>query len=167
MKKRYGPFADRLLKAYPTAADAVPKTARDLARDSAFGWHTWVWARLQSEHGKAKAYYYYFDQHPDYPAGSPEAGHGSPHGADVAYVFEHLTTFTGPPHPRIERISDAMAATGPTSPNTEIPTARRSSVARVQRRESSGDVLCRDSAYRACSQCGVAASSGRLLRLEA
>jgi para-nitrobenzyl esterase len=40
VKKRYGPFADRLLEAYPAASDSVPKTARDLARDSAFGWHT-------------------------------------------------------------------------------------------------------------------------------
>ncbi len=110
VKKRYGPFADRLLKAYPAAADAVPKTARDLARDSAFGWHTWVWAGLQSAHGQGKAYYYYFDQHPAYPAGSPEAGHGSPHGADVAYVFEHLYDIHRPPTPADERISDAMAA---------------------------------------------------------
>jgi hypothetical protein len=35
VKKGYGPFADRLLEAYPTASDFVPKTARDLARDSA------------------------------------------------------------------------------------------------------------------------------------
>ncbi len=110
VRKRYGPFADRLLEAYPVAADSVPKTARDLARDSAFGWHTWVWARLQSQHGKGKAYYYYFDQHPEYPAGSPQAGHGSPHGAEVAYVFEHLYDTHRPATPADERISDAMAA---------------------------------------------------------
>jgi para-nitrobenzyl esterase len=110
VRKRYGPFADRLLQAYPTAADAVPKTARDLARDSAFGWHTWVWARLQSQQGSGKVYYYYFDQHPEYKAGSPEAGHGSPHGADVAYVFEHLEEIHRPATPEDQRISDAMAA---------------------------------------------------------
>ena len=47
MRERYGPFADRLLAAYRAAGDTVTKTARDLARDSAFGWHTWSWARLQ------------------------------------------------------------------------------------------------------------------------
>jgi para-nitrobenzyl esterase len=108
--KRYGPFADRLLKAYPTAADAVPKTARDLARDSAFGWHTWVWSRLQSKYGKGKVFYYYFDQHPDYPPDSPRAGYGSPHGADVPYVFEHLDDTRHPVTPDDQRISDAMAA---------------------------------------------------------
>jgi para-nitrobenzyl esterase len=109
VKTRYGPFADRLLKAYPTEAIAVPKTARDLARDAAFGWHTWIWARLQAKTGKSKAFYYYFDQHPEYPADSPRAGYGSPHGADVAYVFQHLN----PSNPQITRedqaISDAMA----------------------------------------------------------
>jgi para-nitrobenzyl esterase len=40
--------------------------------------------------GKCKAYYYYFDQHPDFPEDSPQAGHGSPHGQDVGFVFQHL-----------------------------------------------------------------------------
>src|ERR1017187_1635189 len=110
VRKRYGPFADRLLQAYPTGTDAVPKTARDLARDSAFGWHTWVWVRLQSKHGKGTAYYYYFDQHPEHPAGSPQAGYGSPHGADVACVFEHLDDTHRAVTPEDQRISDAMAA---------------------------------------------------------
>jgi para-nitrobenzyl esterase len=83
--KRYDAFADRLLTAYPTSETAVSKTARDLARDAAFGWHTWIWARLQSQLGKSKVYYYYFDQHPENAAGI-----GAPHGREVAYVFGHL-----------------------------------------------------------------------------
>ena len=47
VKARYGPFADALLKAYPAGSNTVPKTARDLSRDAAFGWHTWTWARLR------------------------------------------------------------------------------------------------------------------------
>jgi para-nitrobenzyl esterase len=90
VKTRYGKFADELIKAYPVGSNTVPKTARDLARDAAFGWQTWIWARLQSEMGKSKVYYYYFDQHPEHLADSPKAGYGSPHGQDVAYVFEHL-----------------------------------------------------------------------------
>lgn len=87
---RYGPFAGELMKAYPLKDSIIPKTARDLARDAAFGWHTWSWARLQSETGKSKVYYYYFDQHPDYPEDTPKYDHGSPHGQDIAYVFMHL-----------------------------------------------------------------------------
>lgn len=108
VKTRYGKFADDLIKAYPVAANSVPKTARDLARDAAFGWHTWSWARLQAKMGKAKAYYYYFDQHPDYPADSPKAGQGSPHGQDVAYVFEHLDTSNPQTTKSDLEISDAM-----------------------------------------------------------
>jgi para-nitrobenzyl esterase len=110
VRKRYGCFADSLLKAYPAGGTTVPKTARDLTRDTAFGWHTWIWARLQSRLGKGKVYYYYFDQHPDYPADSPRAGYGSPHGMEVPYVFEHLTG--GPkeqPTAADLAISDAMA----------------------------------------------------------
>jgi para-nitrobenzyl esterase len=90
VEKRYGRFADTLLKAYPTSENHISKTARDLIRDAAFGWHTWSWARLQSRTGRSKVFYYYFDQHPDYPEDSPRHGFGSPHGQDIAYVFMHL-----------------------------------------------------------------------------
>ena len=79
-----------LLKPTLLGSATVPKTARDLARDAAFGWQTWIWARLQSQTGKSKVFYYYFDQHPEYPEDSPRFGYGSPHGQDVAYVFQHL-----------------------------------------------------------------------------
>ncbi len=109
VQKRYGKYAKELLKAYPVGATTVPKTARDLARDAAFGWHTWSWARLQAEKGKAKAYYYYFDQHPDYPADSPKADSGSPHGQEVAFVFQHLNA-SGPMATTTDAaISEAMA----------------------------------------------------------
>ncbi len=110
VRARYGPFADRLLAAYPAAGDRVTKTARDLARDSAFGWQTWSWARLQSAKGKGKAFLYYFDQHPPRAAGSPEEDHGSPHGVDVPYVFGNLEEMKPPATDSDRRISDAMAA---------------------------------------------------------
>jgi len=105
-RQRYGPFADRLLKVYPTADNAVSKTARDLTRDAAFGWQTWAWVRLQSKTGKSKAFLYYFDQHPDYSAGSPQAGRGSPHASEMSYVFQHLNAQATPED---HVISDAMA----------------------------------------------------------
>ena len=89
-QQRYDRFADRLLAAYPWAEGAGRKTARDLSRDTTFGWHTWTWARLQTKTGTSKAYLYYFDQHPDYPADSPRFGWGSPHAAEMAYVFSHF-----------------------------------------------------------------------------
>ena len=110
VRQRYGPFADRLLSLYPAGETSVAKTARDLARDVMFGWHTWAWARLQSGKSKSKVYYYYFDQHPDYPPGSPREGQGAGHGADVAYVFGHL----GGPNRQTavgdQELSDAIVA---------------------------------------------------------
>jgi len=90
VEMRYGPFAEKLLKAYPVSSNSVPKTARDLSRDAAFGWQTWSWARLQAKTGKSKVFFYYFDQHPDHPESSPYYGFGSYHGQEVAYVFENL-----------------------------------------------------------------------------
>jgi len=109
VKARYGPFADRLLKAYPPGDGTVAKTARDLTRDAMFGWHTWIWARLQAKTSKSKVFYYCFDQHPAYAAGSPRAGYGSGHGADVAYVFQHLNTSNPQITKQDEAISEAMA----------------------------------------------------------
>ncbi len=106
---RYGKFAEDLIKAYPIGSNSVPKTARDLTRDAAFGWHTWAWARLQAQTGKSKVFYYYFDQHPEYPEGSPRVGYGMTHGADVAYVFQHLN-LTNPQTTKADlEISDAVS----------------------------------------------------------
>ncbi len=109
VKNRYRKFADDLIKAYPVGETTVPKTARDLARDAAFGWQTWVWARLHSKMGKTKAYYYYFDQHPDFPEDSPRYGYGSPHGQDVGFVFQHLNPNSQNATKTDEQISEAIA----------------------------------------------------------
>jgi para-nitrobenzyl esterase len=108
VKGRYGKFADELIKAYPAGTGNVAKTARDLMRDAAFGWHTWSWARLQSK-GQSKVFYYYFDQHLSYPEGSPLAGYGSPHGQEVAYVFGTLNTSSPQTTKTDLDISDAMS----------------------------------------------------------
>ena len=67
VKQRYERFADKLLTAYPWGEGAARKSARDLVRDTTFGWHTWTWVRLQEKTGESHAYLYYFDQHPDFP----------------------------------------------------------------------------------------------------
>jgi para-nitrobenzyl esterase len=104
---RFGPFADKLLAAYPPSALGVPKTARDLMRDAAFGWHTWAWARLAARTGKSKVFYYYFDQHPERAPGSPQADHGMAHGVDVPYVFKTLD----PNDPRLTPGDSAISET--------------------------------------------------------
>lgn len=92
VKSRFGQFADTLLKAYPVGQNNVPRSARNLMRDAAFGWHTWSWARLQAQTGKSAVYFYHFDQHAAYPENSPQSDFGTPHGVDVPYVFMHIDT---------------------------------------------------------------------------
>lgn len=110
VEKRYGPFAEKLLAAYPAGADTVPKTARDLMRDAAFGWQTWAWATLQAKAGRTKVFYYYFDQHREHPAGSPESDHGMPHGVDVPYVFQTLDRNDAKLTPGDWAISDTVSS---------------------------------------------------------
>jgi para-nitrobenzyl esterase len=65
--------------------------------------------RLTVKRGNYKVFYYYFDQHPDYPADSPQAGRGSPHGQKASYVFQHLNP-NQKPSKSDEAISETMAA---------------------------------------------------------
>ena len=109
VRKRYGPFADKLLAAYPVGDKTVPKTARDLMRDAAFGWQTWAWATLQAKRGTSRVFYYYFDQHRDYAAGAPDADHGTPHGVDVPYVFQTLDRKDAKLTPGDWAVSDALS----------------------------------------------------------
>ena len=109
VQKRYGRFADDLIRAYPAGTSTVPKTARDLTRDAAFGWQTWAWATLHAKTGKSKVFYYYFDQHPDYADTSKRFGYGSPHGQEVAYVFQHLDASKPEINKTDMEISDAMS----------------------------------------------------------
>jgi para-nitrobenzyl esterase len=108
--QRYGQFADELLAAYPGGeTPAAKKTARDLTRDTTFGWHTWTWARLQSKTGKSKVFLYYFDEHPDNPPDSPRAGYGTPHSEELPYVFRQLREHNRPvPTAKDEAMSDLM-----------------------------------------------------------
>jgi para-nitrobenzyl esterase len=97
VRNRFGTFADKILAVYPGGESTAEKrTARNLMRDSSFGSHSWSWARLQTQTGKSKVFYYFFDVHPDYPADSPKAGFGSPHASELPYLFDDLS---GPNHP--------------------------------------------------------------------
>ncbi len=91
----YGAKADTILAAYPHTTDAEAlRSTRDVFRDTAFGWPTWSWARLQSRHEKGqekdqekdksnKVYVYYFDHR---NAAMPD---GSTHGSEMTYVFRN------------------------------------------------------------------------------
>ena len=74
VRERYEDYADKLLAVYPLVDGKVVKVTRDLCRDSAFGWGTWSWGRLQNKTGKQPVYMYYFDQDPMYREGDRRYG---------------------------------------------------------------------------------------------
>jgi para-nitrobenzyl esterase len=81
----YGACADEILAAYPHATmDEAFKASKDIFRDAALAWHTWTWARLQASKGRGKTFAYYFDHR------TTENPDGSPHAADLAYVFANF-----------------------------------------------------------------------------
>jgi para-nitrobenzyl esterase len=83
----FGSYAASILATYPHATDAQSSQAqRDVFRDYFLAWRAWTWARLQSLKGEGKAYLYYFD------VPTPPDAHGSPHGAELPYVFDNLPT---------------------------------------------------------------------------
>jgi para-nitrobenzyl esterase len=90
VQKRYGPFAEKILKIYPAGDTTAARMARYLMRDVAFGWPSWTWARLQAKTSKSKVFVYYFDYHPDYPPDSPKAGFGAAHSDEMPLVFHHF-----------------------------------------------------------------------------
>jgi para-nitrobenzyl esterase len=96
VRKRFGPHADAVLSVYPADAANWVQSSQDIMRDTAFAWHTWVWADLQSKvgagrDGKSKAFVYYFDHKPPRDARSPfKNAAGALHTEEMIYVFDHL-----------------------------------------------------------------------------
>jgi para-nitrobenzyl esterase len=71
-------------------------------RESAFSWHTWTWARLQSKKGKGKAYVYYFDRK------TPLTPDGASHGTEISFVFANPSVFSGAPQPGDAELTNLM-----------------------------------------------------------
>jgi para-nitrobenzyl esterase len=105
VRDRYGPAADAILKAYPHSTDAEAfKSSKDLFRETAFAWHTWAWARLQSNKGTQKAFVYYFDHR---TPGSPD---GASHASEISFVFRNLGTSGGTPSREDIALSDLISS---------------------------------------------------------
>jgi para-nitrobenzyl esterase len=85
VRQGYGKDADAILAVYPHATtEQATRSATQLRSDTGFEWSQYTWARLQSAHGRNKAYVYWFDRP---SAANPN---GSSHGQEVGYVFGNL-----------------------------------------------------------------------------
>jgi para-nitrobenzyl esterase len=96
VRKRFGPHADAVLRAYPGDAANWARSARDIMRDAGFAWHTWVWADLQTKAeaakgGKSKAFIYYFNHGQPRVEGPFKNIEGAAHTEEMIYVFDHLS----------------------------------------------------------------------------
>jgi para-nitrobenzyl esterase len=101
----YGPAAQAILNAYPHSTDPETfKSSKDIFRETAFAWHTWTWAGLQSRKGRHKAFVYYFDHH------APSSPDGATHAAEIGYVFGNLGGRGGKPDPKDVALSDLMSS---------------------------------------------------------
>jgi para-nitrobenzyl esterase len=110
VRDRYQEFADKVLAAYPGGDSPEQKrTARNLMRDSSFGWNALVWARLQTKTGKSKVFLYYFDEKAELPKNVDPAGYGAPHASELPYVFHQLTEHgRSAPTAKDEALSEMM-----------------------------------------------------------
>ncbi len=111
VRNRFGPFAERILAAYPPTPAAWRQSSMDLMRDSAFAWGTWEWARLQAQTSDSKVFVYYFNHIPPRPADSPwKNAIGAVHSEEIVYVFQHLNQSPKLPWTGTDyKISDDMA----------------------------------------------------------
>ncbi len=91
-RRRFGPFANKILELYPQGTDSITRISIvDLVTDSYLGWYTFSWASLQSKTGKSPVFLYYFDQpQPLSPATFLFKSNKPYHGSDLPYVFDHL-----------------------------------------------------------------------------
>ncbi len=109
IRKAFGPLPSALIEAYPHDDETQAVQGRaDFERDLRFGWDAWTWARLQAAAG-APAYAYRFEQRPPFPAGSPRAGWGASHFAELWYVFDHLDQESWNWTPADRRLADQIS----------------------------------------------------------
>lgn len=110
VREKYQQFADKILALYPGGDTPEGKrTARNLMRDSSFGWNDWTWARLQTKTGKSKVFLYYFDEPAEIPVGTDPAGYGARHASELPYVFRQLAEHGRPaPTARDEALSGML-----------------------------------------------------------
>lgn len=91
IRKRFGPFANRILEEYPAnTKEETFTSAADIFRETVFAWPSWAWARLQSNTGQSKVFFYYFDQQQSVSPFSSIKPGGAGHGAELSYIFGHL-----------------------------------------------------------------------------
>ena len=162
----YGEYADKILSVYPGDSDAgALRSARDMARDTLFGWGTWSWARLQSQTGKAKVFVYYFSHRPPYPDTPQFKDWGAAHGSELSYVFENFSSTMSPSAADKASGGPGLFLLGELREDRRPKRLGLAGMARVYGRRPAGDESRRSVARNPDAESRKAASARRLLRL--
>lgn len=91
MQSRYGKKAGKYLELFPAGNDEQAAQSQKLLSQLSFGWNNYSWARMQTAHGKNKAYLYYFTH---VPPGEPN--YGAFHSAEFGYALHTLKFWDRP-----------------------------------------------------------------------
>jgi para-nitrobenzyl esterase len=91
IQNRYGQKASKYLALFPADNNEQAARSQKLLSQLSFGWNNYSWARMQSMHGKSKAYLYYFTH---VPPGEPN--YGAFHSAEFGYALHTLKFWDRP-----------------------------------------------------------------------
>ena len=91
-EKKYGSLAGEYLKAFPGSDEAeIKKSQFAYGRDNIFAWQNYTWAKMQSMHGKNKAYLYQFNH-----VAPAQEKWGAFHSSEICYALHTLHTWQLP-----------------------------------------------------------------------
>jgi para-nitrobenzyl esterase len=87
-RRAFGDSAEEFLKVYPASTDPEAEASHYASfRDQTFTWQMRAWVRMQTSHGKSKAWLYQFTR---VPPGPQSARLRAFHASEIAYVFGNL-----------------------------------------------------------------------------
>jgi para-nitrobenzyl esterase len=87
-RERFGAEADAFLKLYPAGSDEQAHESQLAAFRDEVAWGMRHWAESTAQHGKGKAYLFYFTHEP--PAAPGQPSRGAIHTAEIPYAFDNL-----------------------------------------------------------------------------
>jgi para-nitrobenzyl esterase len=113
LRRQFGPRADAALKVYGASTDEEAfRSAGDLASDQFIVFGTWKWIDVQAASGNA-VYRYEFDRRVPIPEAAKGTGlksFGSPHAAELEYVFTTLDSKKADWQPEDYQVAKTMNA---------------------------------------------------------
>jgi len=111
LRKQFKDRSDAALKLYPASTDQEAMiSAGDLASDNFIVFGTWKWIEMEAKTGKP-VYRYQFDRPVPISAGMANTGLktlGSPHAAELEYVFNMLPSKKADWQPDDQKVADTM-----------------------------------------------------------